>query len=186
MYLDLATKNQRIIWRAHAERNFLFLSLIWQCSCSGGGIEKACPLTETVVNFFFTFESLDRFSTSDSATPTLDVGLFFSFCIYLILYSLLLSHMNSFFILLSLEFFWKAVQSCQMRSVHVSVPYYPISVGTQLSGRSHTVITENAEHRIWFEVKFLTLCNVRYTIHQKFTSNTHLHAIIRPHFYFRH
>ena len=51
---------------------------------------------------------------------------------------------------------------------------------------SHTVITENAEHWIWFEVKFLTLCNIRYTIHQKFTSNTHLHAIIRPHSYFWH
>ena len=53
-------------------------------------------------------------------------------------------------------------------------------------GGSHTVITENAEHRILYEVKFLTLCNVRYTIHRKFTSNTHLHAILRPHFYFQH
>ena len=52
MYLDLATKNQRIIWRSHLERNFLFLSFIWQCSCSGGGIEVACPLMEAVVNFF--------------------------------------------------------------------------------------------------------------------------------------
>ena len=51
---------------------------------------------------------------------------------------------------------------------------------------SHTGITENAEHRILFEVKFSTLCNDRYTIHRKLTSNTHLHAIIRPHFYFRH
>ena len=56
----------------------------------------------------------------------------------------------------------------------------------ELISWSHTVITENAEHRILFEVKFLTLCNVRYTIHRKFSSNTHMHANLRPHFYFRH
>ena len=30
------------------------------------------------------------------------------------------------------------------------------------------------------DIKFLTLCNLRYTKHQKFKSNTHLHAITRP------
>ena len=34
----------------------------------------------------------------------------------------------------------------------------------------------------WFlYIKFSTLCNLRWTIHQNLTLNTHLHAIIRPH-----
>ena len=31
-----------------------------------------------------------------------------------------------------------------------------------------------------FGIKFLTLSNLRYTMHQNFTSNTHLHTVIRP------
>ena len=38
----------------------------------------------------------------------------------------------------------------------------------------------------FFDIKFSTFCNHRCTIHRNLTSNTHLHAIIRPHFYFRH
>ena len=45
----------------------------------------------------------------------------------------------------------------------------------------HLSITESAECQIEIDVSFTTLMYPRSTIHRNPTSNTHLHANIRPH-----
>ena len=80
------------------------------------------------LRFFPDFSPHPDFTTSVSATPALDVRLFFSYCLYLFLYGLIASHLAYPYLFFPLNSYANFTNLTN------------VSVGTQLSGRTKLVL----------------------------------------------